>query len=301
MSSVGSIGPDPEHTLIPPHVVAAEATWVDIGLAVTGCPLPSDLYADLLAETEDLLERGMADLCFFIHKPPGLRWRLRATAGTPVAELRRAATEAASRVTAPDQVRGLLYEPQQALFGGPLSMEFVHRTWFADSMLWMRWHAESVRPSLSARWEVSFGVLAHLFRRLGVVGWEDREVWDCVVQDTGRQLAEHEWERPEVVALAKSLRERWGQAWGSPNTAPALPSGAGADQLHAFSVQTGPVLADWLTHCLSRPTDRYPLTPRKAAAYWTVFHWNRAGLPAAQQALTTQTLAGRVAVVTPAA
>lgn len=296
--------PQADDTLIPPHRAAWRDTWVDVGLDLPGYPPPPAVYRQLLDETRGLRLTGQAALCFFVHKPPGLRWRLQTAGSTTPVELRRAATAAAGRIVGADRVRSAVYEPQQALFGGEHSMGFVHRTWSADSLLWMGWHAGTGRPSAAGRWDLSFRALAHVFTRLGVVGWEDREVWDCVSEDTGRRLAEHEWARPEVVALSGSLRSHWNSVWGAPRVERSAETGAGAsstgpdgdrglDLVREFAADTGPVFADWHAQCLSRPLVRHPLTPRRAAAYWTVFHWNRAGLTSAQQALAAQTLAGR--------
>lgn len=282
--------PEAEDTLIPPHCCGFRDLWVDIGLELTGFPPAPEVYGQLLYETEQLRSAGLVDLSFFIHKPPGLRWRLQAAGGTHPSELRRTATTAAARIVTPDRVRTAIYEPQAALFGGPQSMRFVHRTWSADSALWMRWHARQTLPSAKERWDLSFGVLSHVFVALGVVGWEDREVWECVSEDTGRRLAEQEWVRPQVLAMGRSLRSRWNAIWGAARQQP-FAGGAAAPILHEFSLRADPTLTDWYD-LLSRPTTRHPLTPRRAAAYWTVFHWNRAGLTAAQQALTAETLAG---------
>jgi hypothetical protein len=283
--------PEAEDALIPPHRCGYGDPWVDIGLELTGFPPAPEVYGQLLHETEQLRDAGQADLSFFIHKPPGLRWRLQAADGTHLPELRRAATAAAARIVTPDRVRTAVYEPQAALFGGTRSMRFVHRTWSADSALWMRWHARQTPPSATERWDLSFGVLSRVFVALGVVGWEDREVWDCVSEDTGRRLAAKEWTRPQVLAAARSLSSRWDAVWGTSRQQPFAGSGAAERILHEFSLRAAPTLADWYD-LLSRPSTRHPLTPRRAAAYWTVFHWNRAGLTAAQQALTAETLAG---------
>ncbi|MFD3492685.1 lantibiotic dehydratase C-terminal domain-containing protein [Streptomyces sp. NPDC058690] len=288
------IMPTAEDTLIPPHRAGHRDLWVDIGLTLPTYPPSPEIYQRLLDETQRLQVTGHAGLCLFIHKPPGLRWRIDAPDEAPLAELREAATAAAARIVGADRVRSAVYEPQQALFGGERSMRFVHRTWSADSLLWMRWHAQIPHPSPARRWDLSFKVLAHVFTQLGVVGWEDREVWDCVSEDTGRRLAEHEWTRPEVAALAGSLRSHWDTIWRAAahqhrTAGTAVPD----DALREFVHHTGPVLADWHAQCLTNPVARHPLTPRRAAAYWTVFHWNRAGLTSAQQALAAQTLAGR--------
>jgi thiopeptide-type bacteriocin biosynthesis protein len=282
---------DQDNGLIPPHCVAPPDTWIDIGLEITHYP-PAELYLQLLEETQHLLGNGQADQCFFIHKPPGLRWRLHAANETPPADLRRAATAAAGRIVNQSLVQQAVYEPQQALFGGPLSMRFVHQSWCEDSLLWMRWHAENPHPPTTQRWDMSFRALAHVFTQLKVVGWEDREVWNHISQDTSRRLADHEWMRPQVVALARSLHDRWDQVWGTPH---ALPDPAQRSPiLDAFDQHTSPVLSAWYDQCLSRPGTHQPLTPRRAAAYWSVFHWNRAGLTAAQQSLAAQALSGRL-------
>lgn len=257
-------------------------------------PPSPEIYQRLLDETQSLQVTGHAGLCMFIHKPPGLRWRLDVPDQAPLTELREAATAAAARIVGADHVRSAVYEPQQALFGGERSMRFVHRTWSADSVLWMRWHAQIPRPSPTRRWDLSLKVLAHVFTQLGVVGWEDREVWDCVSEDTGRRLAEREWTRPEVAALAGSIRSHWDTIWrGAARQDRASGAEPPGDALRDFVHHTGPVLADWHAQCLTNPLTHHPLTPRRAAAYWTVFHWNRAGLTSAQQALAAQALAGR--------
>jgi hypothetical protein len=91
--------------------------------------------------------------------------------------------------------------------------------------------------------------------------------------------------------MARSLHSRWDAIWGASRQQSFAGSGAAARILHEFSRRADPTLADWYD-LLSRPAAQHPLTPRRAAAYWTVFHWNRAGLTAAQQALTAETLTG---------
>jgi len=282
-----------DDTLIPPQQAGRRDPWVDIGLALEAYPPAAEVYAHLLRHTGELRERRLADACFFIHKPPGIRWRLHSPRSSSTADLRRAAASSAARIVGAERVRCAVYEPQQALFGGPRSMGYVHRSWDADSQLWLGAHARSARPlPLSARVDLSFRVLSYVFGALGVVGWEDREVWEHVTVDTGRRLAEHEWRRPEVTALAARLAGSWAAVW--PAVAQRRPAaGPPPDPLlREFADSGGEALAGWYEECLSRPGTRHLLTPRRAAAYWTVFHWNRTGLPAAHQALIAQTLAG---------
>ncbi|KKD07600.1 MULTISPECIES: lantibiotic dehydratase C-terminal domain-containing protein [unclassified Streptomyces] len=284
--------PGTDETLIPPHRAAPRSPWVDIGLILTDYPPATHVYEQLLHETELLHGTGHASACFFIHKPPGLRWRLSAMADMPLSELREAAVAAAARVVGPDRVRSAVYEPQEVLFGGSRSMHFVHRTWSADSRLWMRWHAaRGGRATSGERWELSFRVLARVYAALGVVGWEDREVWDRVCRDTGRRLTEHAWARPEVVSLARALQERWGDAWGTPARGPGPErDGLRASLVDEFARTGDDLFRAWHRECLSLPRTHHPLSPRQAAAYWTVFHWNRAGFSAGQQALTAEAL-----------
>lgn len=117
-----------DDTLIPPHRATNRDTWVDIGLTLPTYPPTPVIYRKLLEETERLQMTGQASLSFFIHKPPGLRWRLQSAADSSPTRLRQAATESAGRIVGADRVRCAVYEPQQALFGGERSMRFVHRT-----------------------------------------------------------------------------------------------------------------------------------------------------------------------------
>jgi thiopeptide-type bacteriocin biosynthesis protein len=282
--------PETEAGLIPPHCVALHCEpWVDIGLSVPDNGFVPELYRGLLAETERLQASGHADLFFFVHKPPGLRWRLHAAEGVPLVQLRRTAISAAAGLLGASQVRAAVYEPQQALFGGTNSMDFVHRLWSQDSLLWLRWHA-GLAP-LASRWAVSLTVLAHVFNRLGIIGWEDREVWTFITEDTGRRLADHEWTRPEVMRLAAARWDSWEQAWYTSGPAYRF-TPTELRMVEDFREATEPILSGWRDDCLNQPVTRFPLTPRRAAAYWTVFHWNRARISGAQQALTAQTLAG---------
>jgi thiopeptide-type bacteriocin biosynthesis protein len=280
-----------DDALVPQTHALHSDTWVDIGLAMKRYPVTPDTYKALLLETKRLLRTEQAATAFFIHKPPGVRWRLQASSSSPPAELRHAAMTAAQRIVGLDRVQAAVYEPQQNLFGGEQSMRLVHQTWCADSLLWLHWYAEHPHSTRQDRWTLSLNVLARVFHQLKVVGWEDREVWGHIRDDTGRRLAEHEWTRPEVVTLAKAIQRQWSQLWGAVGHQPdSAQDGFGLD---VFQRQAAPALTQWHDDCLSRPGTEYLLTPRRGAAYWTVFHWNRAGLPAAQQALIAQTLAGR--------
>jgi thiopeptide-type bacteriocin biosynthesis protein len=271
----------------PPRDESGDEAWVDVGLSLPASPGDRDVYAAVSRTTAGLRAAGLVDLSFFVHKPPGLRWRCHLTPGS-CPDAVTAAMAAGVRPVAGPAAR-LVYEPQQALFGGGRSMQLVHRTWDADSTMWLSLLAAGP-CGRRVRWTTSLSALTHVLRALGVVGWEDRDVWDRVVRDTGRRLAEQEWARPQVQALAAALRAEWAARWPADDgTAPPAPPA-----VHDFAAAAVPPLELWREECGGRAALDYSLTPRRVAALWTVFHWNRAGLAGAHQALAAQTLAGRL-------
>lgn len=248
--------------------------WVDLGVTLPAQANRAASYDVMRDVSNDLVDAGRVSTWFFLHKPPGFRWRLQAESEDDVAQISSLATGAlldrAATVATP-----ALYEPQFALFGGPETMAWVHEGWAVDSELWSRWHATAdPKPSRIA---TSLDALADLFSRSGVEGWQDREVWRLVTTCTGRRVAPGSWERPEVARAAREIRLLWDRAWyDRPPHAPASTLGPPS--------RTGP-------HPAAR-TDA-GLTPRALLAHWVVFHWNRAGFAPGYQALIAEALMQR--------
>ncbi|WP_329028612.1 MULTISPECIES: thiopeptide-type bacteriocin biosynthesis protein [unclassified Streptomyces] len=274
-------------------------SWIQLSLALKRPPAAA-VYRTLATATRRLVDGGSADHSFFLHKPPGIRWRLRVPAGTaedipnvgslspPAAVLAGQARDLVVRAGLGDlAVSRAWYEPQQALFGGRRSMEFVHALWSADSRMWLEWHSEDT-PGDPAR--LSLPVLAALFRGLGIQGWEDREIWDLIARETGRRLTPAMWARPDVRQAAARLRETWDRAWTGTGPADGVPQeGRTAGPSRRFREQTEDIVAEWSR--TSFLTGESSVGPRRAAARWTVFHWNRAGLGLGRQALIAEALA----------
>src|SRR5205823_2816722 len=114
-----------------------------------------------------------------------------------------------------------------------------------------------------------------LFDALGVAGWEDRDVWDRVRWQTWRRLSGQALAAGAFPPVAGAVR----QAWARPSRV--------LDQLR-------PALRQLLAEHAEAVRDEVPrwrsgyfdtrdayVGAREAAAYYVVFHWNRAGLPMA--------------------
>ncbi|CAM3844413.1 thiopeptide-type bacteriocin biosynthesis protein [Kibdelosporangium persicum] len=250
--------------------------WVQYGLSLAGCrPAPS-LYAALGDLATTVLHGGQATQFAFVHKPPGLRIRFEPAPGERD-ELRgqvRAACERWQRDNLVGTVTEPCYEPETALFGGPASLTHVHRLFTTDSLFWLECHAAPGEPA----WARSLPVLAELFAGLGVVGWEDLDVWDRVRVQCRRGLPSEVTGSAAFRHAADGVRAAWAQ---SRESAGHLGVRALADTWRREYLDTGEA---WLG-------------PREAAALVTIFHWNRGGLDPLRQGLLTEALADRAAAL----
>ncbi|MFJ9361448.1 thiopeptide-type bacteriocin biosynthesis protein [Streptomyces mirabilis] len=265
--------------LVPSHT----PQWVEYRLHQPDGINPR-LYAALAALARELLT-GAAEDFFFMHKSPGLRVRFR----LPDRPERPDALSAVESHLTHWQHEGLIhgwshavYEPEAHIFGGPTSMESVHRIFTADSLAWADfWSTDALRRPV---WALSLLMIEGLFDSLRIVGWEDRDVWDRLRRQGQRSFP---GEKPDGWPdLRKKIQHLWSEpgrlhttveSWGSPY--------AGA--FRSAVQQEAPV---WF--------DRYFTTaeayvgPREAAAFLIVYHWNRARLPFTWQCAITEALAG---------
>lgn len=238
-------------------------------------PVPEDRravwYAALLREVTELRDRGEVENFFFVHKEPGVRIRFQVA---PVAR-----QSASGHLTAwldTLTAQGLIdtwhrsvYEPEQYIFGGPVSMRSVHRLFTIDSLVWLR-HLSADRDPGPA-WALSLTLLKSLFDELDVLEQEDRDVWDRLRRQTHRQFhgAEPEnWER-----VSAGLR----RLWCLPSELRPLLRLPDEGLLDDFRRDVAAECEVWRQEYFLAPGAHVGV--REAAAYFTVFHWNRARLP----------------------
>ncbi|MEU4623463.1 thiopeptide-type bacteriocin biosynthesis protein [Actinoplanes sp. NPDC023801] len=259
--------------------------WVQFDVAVTGAG--PRLYAGLAAAVTGLRDSGLLGDFFLMHKSPGLRLRCRAT-GDTAALCRRIGDSLAWL-----RDDGLIgdhhpwrYEPEQRLFGGPVSMRHVHRLFTADTAAWLDVHAAGPHSPATV-WAMSLLMIRALLDALGVTGWEDLDVWDRIERHGGRVLAPAAATDPRAVRLISALR----RGWADPDSLGGrLPAPARA-ALDTWRAAVPAIAADWISEYFA--TGAATVGPRAAAAFTVIFHWNRARLPLGQQALITHALAAR--------
>ncbi|MFD9824246.1 thiopeptide-type bacteriocin biosynthesis protein [Streptomyces violascens] len=270
-----------------PVLRRAPGPWLHYGVV----PAPSvraKFYAELRSTAQELLaaDEGAADF-FFLHKPPGLRVRFRVP-GPERAGVDRLLRERLTRWRSGGLLldwTGGVYEPEEYLFGGPVSLRSVHRIFTADSLAWLGFH----RSGLGSRaaWAMSLVMVRDLLDALDIVGWEDLDVWDRLRRQTGRRYADGAEPPEEAERIAEALRA----GWADPGTlARRLPAGAVeyAEEFRRAVVAAGERWrGDYFT--VGDPA----VGPREAAAFVIVFHWNRAGLSLVRQTLIAEALTVR--------
>lgn len=262
------------------RALVAGEQWVQLGLTVGGRP-GAQLYHELAEVARDLLAERVATEFFFMHKPPGLRIRFEPGRGQRdnLAATVLAAAERWRSAGLVETATPTVYEPETALFGGPESMRHVHRLFTVDSLRWLDRHASQDPPAGqdAPAWAHSLSVLGSLLAGLGIVGWEDLDVWDQVRTRTGRRLPSRVRESAEFRSAADGIRATWTRSR----------DGRAHDEIRV-------VAADWRTGYFD--TAAAELGPREAAAFVTIFHWNRGRLDPLRQGLLAEALADRAAL-----
>jgi len=273
-----------EPGLVPPNPAT---DWIQYNLAVRE-PGPS-LYRTLGSILDEALMTGTAEDGFFVHKPPGVRFRLRSGAvGRPgvAATVDRTLAELSHTGQITDWCPAV-YEPEQRLYGGPVSMRSVHRVFTVDSVAWLRYYGlpGTARRPGAAVWALSLLMIRALFDALEIVGWEHIDVWDRLGSAGGRLLSADAAADRLVRPLGRSIRAGWDNPGG-------LRSGLSAEVgelLADYERAVRPAAASWRSGYFTAPGAT--VGPRQAAAYAVIFHWNRAALPLHHQALITHVLA----------
>lgn len=230
---------------------------------------------------------------FFMNKPPGMRLRFRPAAAGCAVNLADALHTEVARWRADgliDYVEPGVYEPESRLFGGPESMSFVHALFTVDSLIWLDYHAcravegEAITPA----WLVSLAVLRTVFAGLDITEWEDIGVWDCIRRAAGRRLRGDEVSLPTYSKVAGDIRDVWSRR--SQLVDELHPAVQATVARHDSALLTG--AARWRSGYFCQRGAA--LGPRSAAAFYVIFHWNRAALSRTEQALLAESLSERV-------
>jgi thiopeptide-type bacteriocin biosynthesis protein len=257
--------------------------WLQFALTLRDGQLPA-FHASLAGLADRLVREGDVTNFFFMRKPPGFRLRFEtaperqdALAGDIEAEL--AAWPALSRVA-----RGR-YEPEEHLFGGPTSMRYVHCLFTADSLAWLAYFGLA-EPCPA--WMFSLVMTRQVLNGLNIAGWEDLNVWERIRRQAHRVIPAG-FEADKVSSVTETMRALWAspellhETLGRPAAALADAHGPGLRE----------VAGQWEAGCFA--TGESLIGPREAAAFATIFHWNRGRLSAVTQSLVAAALADRTA------
>ncbi|WP_158512310.1 thiopeptide-type bacteriocin biosynthesis protein [Streptomyces sp. Mg1] len=263
------------------HRAAAGPSWSEFRLRPVGADR-GELYARIVRLGREALDTGEIDAFFFVHKAPGLRLRFRTGPNATAEPDHLAAPSVWQDQGCVASWSAAVYEPEEHLFGGPVSMDSVHRIFTADSLLWAEQHASAVRTG--PPWALSLLMTRALFEELGVSGWEDREIWDLLRRRAHRRFAGEpplSWQR-----TAESL----GRLWADPERLRSLLDPQCLEALGEYRAAVRHACAHWQETYFQRPGAR--VGPREAAAFLVVHHWNRARLPMERQIAVTEALSG---------
>ncbi|WP_447002275.1 thiopeptide-type bacteriocin biosynthesis protein [Saccharothrix isguenensis] len=261
-----------------------EHRWVQVGLA-PAIPRDPALYGALHDFAVALLADGGATGFFFMHKPPGLRVRFQAPPGGREALAARVLSWA-DGLTAGGVTREVVpaaYEAEAGLFGGRASLRYAHELFTADSVAWLRVHRRTDAREAPA-WAVSLLMARAVLDGLGIVGWEDRDVWDRVRCEAGRRLPDAVRGQAGLAAAVGGLRELWHDQARLAGSLPGWARDVVVRHRECALEVGGRWRAEFFDGYGGGPG------PRHAAAFHVVFHWNRAALSGERQVLLAEAL-----------
>ena len=258
--------------------------WLQFGLAPLGGHLPA-VHARLLELACRLLRDGAATNFFFMHKPPGVRVRFETAPERRDALAEAVEAEFADWTVHLGQVSLGRYEPEAELFGGPTSMRYVHSLFTADSLAWL---AYSGLPVRGPAWVFSLAMVREMLSGLRIAGWEDLNVWERIRRQAHRGIPAG-FDQDKVAPVTAAMRSLWAD--------PDLLHETLGPDVAKLADTHGPKIREaarqWDAGCFAIGDS--VIGPREAAAFATIFHWNRGLLPAVAQALITGALADRSA------
>jgi thiopeptide-type bacteriocin biosynthesis protein len=268
--------------------------WVQIGIRPREeLGSRGELCRQVACLARRLLGNSSVDNFFFMNKPPGMRLRLQTATGERSAHISDVLHAEASRWRADgliDFVETGVYEPESQLFGGPRSMRFVHALFTVDSLIWLDYHAcRAVEgEAISPAWLVSLAVLRTVFAGLDITGWEDIGVWDGIREKAGRRLGGDKVSLPMYAKVAGEIRDVWSRR--DQIVGELHPAVQTLVARHERAVFTGATAWRSGYFCQGRALTG----PRAAAAFYVIFHWNRAALSWTEQALLAESLSDRI-------
>jgi thiopeptide-type bacteriocin biosynthesis protein len=278
------------------EALAAEArtgAWLQIGIRPSeDLALRRELCQRIASVARRLLRESAVDNFFFMHKSPGMRLRFEREQSS-LHGLEEALYEEVAQWNAEGLVESVepgVYEPESQLFGGQMSMKYAHALFTVDSLIWLDYHScraiddEAISPA----WLVSLAVLRTVFAGLDITGWEDIGVWDCIREMAGRRLGEAQVSLPMYANVAGELRDVWSH---KDRIVDELhPAVKAIVVRHDSALLTG--AARWRSgYFCHRSASR---GPRAAAAFYVIFHWNRAALSHTEQALLAESLSKQI-------
>ncbi|WP_019971813.1 thiopeptide-type bacteriocin biosynthesis protein [Mycobacterium sp. 141] len=265
--------------------------WVQIGIRPAADQVSlRRVYSSVSGLAENLLLSGAARNFFYMHKPPGIRLRFEASDDASINTVRLGIDDVMQRMKRDRLIVNIqsgVYEPETYLFGGSASMDHVHGLFTIDSLFWLRHHAEipqEISRSLPV-WLISLELLHGVFDGLGIDGWEATGVWDCLRTEAGRCISGEVKALSDFTEVAGALSAQW---WDRANLLDtADPESAELITRHREALRVG--ARRWKEAYFA--TTSTELGPRQAAAYYVIFHWNRAGMTPEKQALFAESLA----------
>jgi thiopeptide-type bacteriocin biosynthesis protein len=268
--------------------------WLQIGIRPLQEPDPrGELCRQVACLARRLLNDSAVDDFFFMNKSPGMRLRFRtAAAGSApeVADVLHAEVARWREEGLIDHAEPGVYEPESQLFGGPRSMSFVHALFTVDSLIWLDYHAFRAieGEAASPAWLVSLAMLRTVFAGLDIAGWEDVGVWGHIREVAGRRLGGDRASLPMYAEVAGEIRDVWSRRDQILDGLHPTVKELVARYDSALSVGA----AHWRSGYFCQPTAT--LGPRAAAAFYVIFHWNRAALSDTEQALLAESLSNRI-------
>ncbi len=265
--------------------------WVQIGIRPSADQFSlRRVYSSISDLAEKLLLSGVARNFFYMHKPPGIRLRLEACDGVSINTVRLHIDDALRRMERDRLIVNIqpgVYEPETYLFGGSASMEHVHGLFTVDSLFWLRYHAGIPREMSRSIpvWLISLALLHGVFDGLEIDGWETTGVWDRLRTEAGRCISGEVKALSDFTEVAGGLSAQW---WNRANLLDtADPESAELVVRHREALRVA--ARRWKEAYFATATAE--LGPRQAAAYYVIFHWNRAGITSEKQALLAESLA----------
>lgn len=271
-----------------------ESGWLQIGIhSREDSGARGELDRQVGHFAKRLLGDSVIDNFFFMNKPPGMRLRFQPAAASTLVDLADVVRAEVMRWRAEgliDYAEPGVYEPESQLFGGAGSMSFVHALFTIDSLIWLDYHScrAVAREAVSPAWLVSLATLQTVFAGLDITGWEDIGVWDSIRGIAGRQLGDDKASLPKYAEIAGAIRDVWSRGNGILNDLHPTAKAIVAD--HDSALLTG--AARWRSGYFCQ--QGASLGPRAAAAFYVIFHWNRAALSHTEQALLAESLSERI-------